>query len=116
LKIAAALKRFGTTAIIKFDVPIAFGGKTVFVIVLAKNPDGLVVGVKCSSKVQLSRLVERIAQLRNYLSIDSYIIVVFPEAAGDYVTKATKVADEVWVTGKNGTVEQMRFTSVFHQE
>jgi hypothetical protein len=43
------------------------------------------------------------------------IIIVFPENVGEQAEKAVELADEVWVTGKNGTVESMMFTSVFHK-
>jgi hypothetical protein len=43
------------------------------------------------------------------------IIAVFPEAVEKQAEKATKIADEVWVTGKNGTVTQMMFRSKLSQ-
>ena len=117
LKIAATLKLWNDRDYrdIKFDVPISCSGKTVFVKVLARNAEGVVVGVECASTVRLERLCERVEQLRGCLPPDSYIIAVFPEAVGERVKKATKLVDEVWVTGKNGTVEQMMFLSVFHK-
>ena len=45
----------------------------------------------------------------------SHIIIIFPENIGKQAEKATELADEVWVTGKNGTVEQIMFTSVLHK-
>jgi hypothetical protein len=118
LKIAAALKLWNDRHYrdIKFDVPIAIGNKTLFVKVLAKNLGGLVVGIECTSEVRLNRMCERIAQLRNCLSTDSYIIAVFPSTASEKAQKVVKFADEVWVTGKNATVTQMMFASVLHKE
>ena len=92
-----------------------FGGKTVFVKVLAKNADGLVVGIECASTVRLECLRKRIELLQACLPPDSYLIVVFPETAGEQAQKAAKFVDEVWVTGKNGKVEQMIFTSTFQR-
>jgi hypothetical protein len=63
----------------------------------------------------MGRLRRQIAQLRRYLPPNSCIIVVFPANVGEQAEKATKLVDEVWVTGKNGTVESMMFMSVFHK-
>jgi len=49
--------------------------------------------------------------LRNCLSRDSYLIVVFPPTTGEKATKIVKFVDEVWVTGNNGLVMQMLFAS-----
>jgi hypothetical protein len=118
LKIAAALKLWNDRSYrdVRFDVPLVFGGKTVFVKVLAKNADGLVVGIECASTVRLQCLRKRIELLQACLPPDSYIIVVFPQTAGEQAQKAANFVDEVWVTGKNGKVEQMMFTSTFHKE
>ncbi len=118
LKVAAALKLWNDRGFtdIKFDVPIAFGGKTVFVKVLAKHSIGTVFGVECASKVRLSRLRVRLAVLQKCLPRDSYVVAVFPETAGESVDKVVELADEVWVTGKNGKIEQMMFGSVFRKE
>ncbi len=118
LKVAAALKLWNDRSYrdVRFDVPLVFGGKTVFVKVLAKNTDGLVVGIECASTVRLECLRKRIELLQACLPPDSYLIVVYPETAGEQAQKAAKLADEVWVTGKNGTVTQMMFTSTFHKE
>ncbi len=116
LKAAAALKLWRDRGYrdITFDEPMTCSGKTIFVKVLARNAD-VVVGVECASIVRLGRLCGRIARLRGCLPANSYIIAVFPEAVGERLNKATKLVDEVWVTGKSGTVEQMMFMSVFHK-
>ncbi|XHH08834.1 MAG: hypothetical protein ACFCUE_14895 [Candidatus Bathyarchaeia archaeon] len=118
LKIAAALKLWNNRGYrdVRFDVPLVFGGKTVFVKVLAKHADGVVVGIECASVVKLCWLRERLALLKACLPSDSYLIVVFPETAGKRVDKATKLADEVGVTNKNGKVKQMIFTTSFYKE
>ncbi len=117
LKVAAALKLWNDRDYrdVKFEVPLFFKEKTVFVKVLAKGADGVVVGVECASNVRLEWLRERIAELRGCLSPDRYIIAVFPEAVEKQAEKVTKIVDEVWVTGKNGTVTQMMFRSTFHK-
>jgi len=118
LKIAAALKLWNDRDFkdIKFEVPIAYGKKTVFVKVLAKNDEGVVFGVECASTVRLDWLRKRIETLQACLPRDSYIIAVFPQTAAERAQKAAKFADEVWVTGKKDTVTQMIFTSTFHKE
>ncbi len=118
LKVAAALKLWNDRGYrdITFDEPMTCSGKTVFVKVLARNADGVVVGVECASTVQLVRLRGRVEQLRGCLPPNSYIIAVFPSNVGERVKKVTKLVDEVWVTGKSGTVEQMMFMSVFRKE
>ena len=115
LRVAAALKLWNARGYrdIKFDAPMSLGGKTVFVKVLAQNAEGVVVGVECVSSLRLGWLRERVAQLRCCLPPDSWIVAVFPSDVGEGVKKAAKLVDEVWVTGKNGTVEQMMFMSVF---
>ena len=117
LKVASALKLWDARGFrdIKFDVPMTCSGKTVFVKVLAKNAEGVVVGVECVSSLRLGWLRVRVAQLRGCLPPDSWIIAVFPANVGERVKKAVKFVDEVWVTGKNGTVEQMMFMSVFRK-
>ena len=117
LKVGAALKLWEARGFrdIKFDVPLTYSGKNFSVKVLAQNAEGVVVGVECVSSLKLRRLRERVAQLRGCLPSNSWIIVVFPASVGEGVKKAAKLADEVWVTGKNGTVEQMMFMSVFHK-
>ena len=115
LKVAAALKLWEACGYrdIKFDVPITFSRKTFFVKVLARNADDVVVGAECVSSLRLGWLRERVAQLRGCLPPDSWFIVVFPANVDGHVKKVVKFVDEVWVTGKNGTVEQMMFMSVF---
>ena len=117
LRVAAALKLWEARGYrdIKFDVPMTFGGKTVFVKVLAKNAEGVVVEVECASSLKLGWLRGRVAQLRGCLPPNSWVIAVFPSNVGERVKKAAKLFDEVWVTGKNGTVEQMMFVSVFRK-
>ena len=117
LKVASALKLWDARGFrdIKFDVPMTCSGKTFFVKVLAKNAEGVVVGVECVSSLRLGRLHERVAQLRCCLPPNSWIIAVFPSNAGERVKKAVKLVDEVWVIGNNGTVEQMMFMSVFRK-
>lgn len=118
LKIAAALKLWNNRDYrdIQFDAPMVFGERTVFVKVLAKNTDGRVVGIECASDAKLGWLRERVALLQACLPSGSYLIVVFPETAGEQAEKAAEFADEIWVTGKNGAVTQMIFTSTFHTE
>jgi hypothetical protein len=115
LKIVAALKLWDDRGFtdIRFDVPIVFAGKTVFVKVLAKHSEGTVFGVECASKVRLSLLRERLLILQMCLPRDSYVVAVFPETASEKADKVVELADEVWVTGKNGKVEQMMFGSIF---
>lgn len=116
LKVAAALKLWDARGYrdIKFDVPMTFGGKKLFIKVLARNAEG-VVCVECASSVRLKWLHGRIAQLRSCLHT-SRLILVFPSSAGERVKKTAKLADEVWTTGKNNTIEQIIFLSVFHKE
>ncbi len=118
LKVAAALKLWRDRGYrdITFDEPMTCSGRTVFVKVLARNADGVVVGIECASTVRLECLRKRIELLQACLPPDSYLIVVFPETAGERAQKAAKFADEVWVTGKNGTVTQMMFISTFHKK
>ncbi len=118
LKNAAVLKLWYDRGFrdIKFDVPLTYNGKKLIVKVLAKNSEGVMFGVECVSSVRLERLQKRIALLRGCLPPNSYIIAVFPQTAGDRVKKVVKLADEVWITGKNGKVEQMMFMSFFHKE
>jgi hypothetical protein len=117
LKIAAALKLWNDRGYrdVRFDVPLLFDGKTVFVKVLAKHADGVVVGVECASVVKLGWLRKRLAMLQACLPPDIYLIAVLPETAGEQVKIVTKFADEIWVTGKNGKVSQMMFTTSFNK-
>ncbi|XHH08994.1 MAG: hypothetical protein ACFCUE_15730 [Candidatus Bathyarchaeia archaeon] len=118
LKAAAALKLWKDRGYrdITFDEPMPYGGKSVYVKVLVRKEDNTMIGVECASTLRLRRLSARIELLRACLPQDSYIIAVFPETTGDCVTKATNFADEVWLTGKNGTVNQMIFSTVFHRK
>ncbi len=114
LKVAAALKLWVDRGYrsMGFEVESEDGGKSFYVDVLAHDARGMV-GVECASSFKMGQLRRQIAQLRRYLPPNSYIIVVFPENVGEQAKKATKLVDEVWVTGKNGTVESMMFMSVF---
>jgi hypothetical protein len=116
LKIMAALKLWNDRNYhdIQFDVPITRNGKTVFAKVLTKNAEGLVIAIECTSVLRSKRLRARIELLRNCLP-NSYIIAVFPSTAGEKVEKVIGLTDELWVTGKNGKVEQMMFMSAFHR-
>ena len=117
LRVAAALKLWEARGYrdIRFDVPMTFGGKTFFVKVLARNEEGVVVEVECASSLKLGWLRRRVVLLRGCLPPGSWLIVVFPANVGERVKKVAKLADEVWVTGKNDTVEQMMFVSVFRK-
>ncbi len=95
---------------------MVYGKKTVFVKVLVKRADGTVIGVECAMTVRLKRLHARIELLKSCLPPDSYLIVVFPSMAGERVSKAVELVDEVWVTGADCKVEQMMFGSFFHME
>ncbi len=99
---------------IQFDVPITCSGKTVYVKVLTKNEEGMNIVIECASVVKPKRFRARIAHLRNCLT-NSYIIAVFPSTAGEKVEKAAELTDELWVTGKNGKIEQMMFMSTFYK-
>ena len=117
LKAAAALKLWNDRGYrdITFDEPMTCSGKTVFVKVLVRNAEGVVVGVECASEVRLGWLRRRVALLRGCLPPDSWLVLVFPSNVGERVKKAVRLVDEVWVTGKNGTAEQMMFMSVFRK-
>ena len=117
LKVAAALKLWNDRDYrdIRFEVPLIFGGKTVSIKVLAHDAEGGVVGVECASSVNLGWLGGRVGQLRRCLPSDSWLVVVFPSGVDEQVREVVELADEVWVTGKNGTVEQMMFMSFFHK-
>lgn len=93
-----------------------FGGKTVFVKVLAKHADGNVVGVECASTIKLEQLRKQIAELQNWLPPDTYLIAVFPEPLEKQAEKTTQHTNEVWITGKNGTINQMIFKSYLGKE
>jgi hypothetical protein len=115
LKVVAALKLWGDRSYrdIQFEVPLALGGKTVFVKVLAQDADG-VVGVECASGIDFGWLRRRIELLRGCLPTDSYLIAIFPSAVDERVDRVAELVDEVWVTGKDNTrVARMMFTSVF---
>ncbi len=60
-------------------------------------------------------LRERLLTLQMCLPRDSYIIAVFPEPTGKKVDKVVQLADEVWITGKDGIVDQMMFSSVLYK-
>ncbi len=114
LKVAAALKLWDREVVdIRFDVPMVFGGKTVCVKVLAKHPDGTVFGVECASAVRPNWLRERLAVLQMCLPKDNYLIAVFPASAYEGARRVVKLADEVWVTGGDGKVRQMMFSTRF---
>jgi hypothetical protein len=117
LKIAAALKLWNNRGFrdIEFDVPKILSGKTVFVKVLAKNVEGRVFGIECASTVRMGWLRERLLSLQFCLPKDSYIIAVFPESVGEKADKVVSLADEVWVTGKNGEINQMIFSTTLHK-
>jgi hypothetical protein len=116
LKLAAALKLWNDRGYreLGFEVPSDLGGKTFYVDVIAQDTRGFV-GVECAPTVELERLRKRVALLRGSLPPDSHLVLVFPSNAGEQVKKAVRLVDEVWVTGKNGTVESMMFMSVFRK-
>ena len=47
---------------------------------------------------------------------DSYIVAVFPEHAYERASKVVELVDEVWVTGKNGKVNQIMFHAYLGKE
>ena len=100
---------------IKFEVEPEWHGKSFYVDVLAQN-DGLMVGVECASSLRMGRLQGRISLLQDCLPPNSYIIAVFPETAYERARRAVKLVDEVWVTGKNGKVNQMMFHAYLGRE
>jgi len=116
LKLAAALKLYVDRGYreLGFGVESEDGGKSVYIDVLAHDADGMV-GVECVSSLHLGWLRWRVKQLRRYLPQNSRIILVFPQNVGKQAEKAVELADEVWVTGSNGTIEQMMFMSVFRK-
>ena len=118
LRVAAVLKLWNDRDYrdIRFDVPLIFGGKTVSIKVLAHDAEGGVVGVECVLSVNLGWLGGRVGQLRRCLPFGSWLVVVFPSGVDERVWEVVELADEVWITGKNGTVEQMMFMSFFHKE
>jgi hypothetical protein len=117
LKVAAALKLWDRDfRDIRFDVPVIFRGKTVFVKVLGKHEDGTMFGVECASNVRLGWLRQRFAALQMCLPKDSYLIAVFPEPAYARAGRVVKLVDEVWVTGKNGKVHNMLFHAYLGKE
>jgi len=118
LKVVAALKLWENRGFrdVRFEVPLFFGGRSVFVKVLAREGDRMV-GVECCSRFDWGWLRGRVALLRGCLPVDSYLVVVFPSNAEKRANKAAYLADEVWVTGKgNRKVEQMMFISACHKE
>jgi hypothetical protein len=117
LKVAAALKLWNDRGYreLGFEVPSDLSGKTFYVDVIAQDTRGFV-GVECAPTVELERLRKRVALLRGSLPPDSHLVLVFPANAGEHVKKAVRLVDEVWVTGKNGTVEQMMFMSFLGKE
>ena len=117
LKVAAALKLWGDRGYrnVRFEMTLSFGGRRLFAKVLAQNANGIV-GVECASSLKLRWLRGRMAQLRRCLPADSWLILVFPSTVDDRVKKTARLADEVWITGKDGTVEQIMFITVFHRD
>jgi hypothetical protein len=118
LKVAAALKFWVDHGcrVMGFEVPSDLGGKTFYVNVLAKD-DERMVGFECDSGVNLGRLRRRLGQLRRSLPEGGYLVVVFPFGVDEkHIDKALALADEVWVTGKDGKVERIMCTSVFQRE
>jgi hypothetical protein len=99
-----------------FGVPCDFGGRTFYVDVLARDTNGMV-GVECASSAHLGWLRRRVGQLRRCLSVDCYLVVVFPYGVNEaLVDRVVGLVDEVWVTSKdNSKVERMMFMSTFHK-
>jgi len=116
LKVAAALKLWNDRGYreLGFEVPSDLSGKTFYVDVIAQDARGFV-GIECAPTVELEHLRKRVALLRGSLPPDSHLVLVFPSNAGEQVKKTVRLVDEVWVTGKNGTVESMMFMTVFHK-
>ncbi|MCL5876505.1 MAG: hypothetical protein M1540_01675 [Candidatus Bathyarchaeota archaeon] len=117
LKVAAALKLWCDRGYreMGFEVSSDLGGKTFHIDVLAKDAESMV-GVECTSNPKMGQLRKRIEQLRNSLPTNSYLVIIFPFGVDErHVDKAVELVDEVWVTGKDGTVARMMFTSVFHK-
>jgi hypothetical protein len=44
------------------------------------------------------------------------VVIVFPSGVNERIKAVVRLADEVWIVGKNGTVECMMFRSSFHKE
>jgi hypothetical protein len=96
---------------------MVFGAKTFFVSVLARDAEGVVVGVECASSLKLGWWLRgRVVRLRCCLPFGSRLVVVFPSYVGEGVRVVVKWVDEVWVVGKNGMVERMMFRSFFRKE
>jgi hypothetical protein len=117
LKVVAALKLWDNRNYrdVRFEVALPFGGRTVFVKVLAKDKNHLV-GVECAPCLDLGWLRGRMAQLRGCLPPDSYLVIILPLNAAKRANKAAYLADEVWITDKdNNKVEQTMFISVCHK-
>jgi hypothetical protein len=117
LKVVAALKLWGDRGYrdVRFEVPLVFSGKTVFVKVLARN-GGRVVAVECVSSIRVGWLRRRVLRLRDCLPSGSWVVIVFPSGVNERIKAVVRLVDEVWVVGKNGTVECMMFRSSFHKE
>jgi hypothetical protein len=116
LKVVAALKLWENRGFrdVRFEVPLPFGGRTVFVKVLAREGERLV-GVECLSGLDWGWLRGRVALLHGCLPVDSYLIIIFPSAVDEQASRAAYLADEVWVTDKdNSRVANMMFISVCH--
>lgn len=118
LKVTAALKLWFDRGYrqVGFGVPSDFGGKTVYVDVVARDAKGMV-GVECAPRLYLRWLRGRVAQLRGALPPNSYLVIIFPSGVNEkHIYKVLGLVDEVWVTGKDsGKVERMMFMSVFHR-
>ena len=95
-------------------MPLIFGGKTVLVKVLAHDAEGGVVGVECVSASIWGGCVGGLGSYAAVCRLAVGLLLFFPQALMS-VREVVELADEVWVTGKNGTVEQMMFMSVFHK-
>ncbi|XHH08276.1 MAG: hypothetical protein ACFCUE_11990 [Candidatus Bathyarchaeia archaeon] len=118
LKMAAMLKLWCDRGFIdiKLNVPLSHEGKRFFVKVLAQNEEGKMFGVECASAISLGRLRFRVERLRACLPSDSYIIAVFPSTDGKKANKTVKFVNEVWVTGKDGTLNERMFMSSLGME
>lgn len=118
LKVVAGLKLWADRGYrdIQFEVPLALGRKTVFVKVLAMDGDR-VVGVECASDINFRWLRRRMKLLRGCLPADSHLVAVFPSDVDEHVHEAIRLADEVWITGKdNSKVAQIIYTAIFGEK
>jgi hypothetical protein len=50
------------------------------------------------------------------LTREAKLVAVFPETASVKADEVVNMADEVWITGKKGTVNQMMFSSFLGKE